>query len=244
MDSENYKKSFEDLKRYKEEESYFHEFISLIRKILYERKTFVKNSDNEALREEFYVFLNEKVREIYQFYKTRDGEKFQLVSDIEFIGCGHTSLVIRIGDCVLKIGKEEGDSARRTYEFPCLIPVFFRKSFKVAEKEYYSLHISPLVDTHSIMEEDVYNSYKSLRDFGYIWNDPKAENIGRITKDMDLGYHYYKKGDLVILDLEDLAFVGEITPDDVLDEISMTAYNGNTYIFEERYMDEKGKSMK
>ena len=42
----------------------------------------------------------------------------------------------------------------------------------------------------------------------------------------------------MIIDLEDFAYVGEFTPDIILDEICYTAYNGNVYKFETRYISE------
>lgn len=245
MDTESYKKSFDSLKQYKDENQYLYELVSLISKILYERNTFVKNSENDSLRAEFYEFLKEKLKEIYEFYKVRSKEDSNISDDIEFIGNGHTSLAFRVGDSVLKIGKGNNISTvDQGHDFPCLIPIFFSKYFKIAEKEYYTLQLSPLVDTNNIDEEEVYGAYKSLRDLGYIWNDPKPENVGRIIKDINFEDHFYNTGDIVIIDLEDLAYVGEITTDEVLEEISMMSYNRKTYIYETRYMAEKGKSMR
>ena len=65
-----------------------------------------------------------------------------------------------------------------------------------------------------------------------------------MMKDLDFNGHHYKKGDVVIIDLEDLAYVGETTSDTILDEISMTAYNGRTYTYETRYIEEKRKAKK
>ena len=71
------------------------------------------------------------------------------------------------------------------------------------------------------------------------WNDPKRENVGRIIQDIEHNGHYYKTGDLVIIDF---AYVGEITPEEVLAEIAWTSYNSKTYEYEMRYIREKEKT--
>ena len=103
------------------------------------------------------------------------------------------------------------------------------------------------MDTKNITLEDVYNAYSNIRNLGYIWNDPKEENVGRIInvegcKIGDKKYlpqYQYKKGDLVVIDLEDIAYVGEETDDIVLTEITYSSYNRNVYRFETRNMEEK-----
>ena len=245
MSEKSYKDLFSSLKQYKDEEQYIYKLTGLIGYILYDRDTFVKNSDNEDSRLEFYEFLKDKIAEIYKFYKSKYSKSSIISEDIQFIGCGHTSLAFRVGDIVLKVSKTKNISQIDKFRmFHCLVPIFFNKSFKIDEKEYYNIQLTPLVDTNNIVEEDIYSAYKSLRDLGYIWNDPKPENIGKIIKDVIFENHLYKTGDIVIIDLEDLAYVGEITPDVVLDEISMMNHNRRTYTYETRYIDEKGKSIK
>ena len=244
MNEKEYKIMFESLKKHEDVDQYLNEFVNLISKILYSRIIFVKNSDNDVLRNSFYRFLKDKIKEIYNSYKDSSSEIKKIFDDIEYIGCGHSSLAIRIGDKVIKVGKEKYDYAlNREYNFDCLIPIFYYNSFKIADNEYYTLEVSPLIDNKNIKEEDVYNVYKNLRDLGYIWNDPKPENVGKIIKDISFKNHLYKKGDIVIIDLQDLAYVGEVTTDEILEEISMVGYNQKTYIYETRYMKEKGRSL-
>lgn len=241
MNIEQYKQMFDYLKQYKDENQYLDELINLINKTLYERDIFVKNSDNDALREEFYKYLKEQIRKVYNSYQG----KTNISEDIEFIGCGRTSLAFRIGDIVIKVEKKNWVHKKdNSFNYQCTIPVLFATNFKIAEKEYYGLQISPLVDTNNILEEEVYSAYKSLRDLGYIWNDPKAENVGKIIKDIDFNEVSYKAGDIVIIDLEDFAYIGEVTPDSVLDEIAYSSYNSKTYEYETRYIDEKSKKIK
>ena len=233
MEEKKYKELFNKLKSIKDKKEYLDELIKLIEQILYERTWFVKNSSNSDLRKKFFDFLKLKIEELSK------------ESDIEFIGCGHTSLAFKIGDIVIKVGKEDNNHMqKRNYSYDCLIPVFFNQYFKVDEKEYYTIQISPLVSIDNITEEELYETYKRLRNYGYIWNDPTFDNVGRIIKDIEFNGHLYKKGDIVILDLEDLAYVGEETPDIVLEEIAIAGYNQKTYVYETRYIEEKKSKKK
>ena len=242
MEEKKYKSLFKELNQYEDEKKYIDELIKLISKILYERTTFVKNSNNDSLRNEFYNKLKEIIKRIYSNYKGRNDLNNNITSTIEYIGCGHTALVFRIGDVVLKIRKESFiQPSKKIYNFSCVIPVFYNKCFEVDRNENYILQITPLVDTNIKDEEEVYNEYKKLRKLGYIWNDPELENIGKIKKDVTVNGITYKKGDYVIIDTEDFAFVGEVTPESILDEIAYTSYNQKTYVYETRYINEKQK---
>ena len=234
-----YNERFNKLKEITNNEEYLNKLISTIKEILYERTSFVKNSDNDSLRNEYFNTILKDT--ISNTYNNLDN-KTNMNTDIEYIGSGHSSLVFRIGDLVFKIEKSSTKTKLDEYDdFTCTIPVLSSDCFKVDEKEFYTTQVTPLVDTNEIEEEEVYEAYKNLRDLGYIWNDPKAENIGRIMHDITINGHEYKKGDIVIIDLEDFAYVGEITPDEVLDEISWSSYNSKTYTYETRHMREKGQ---
>ena len=245
MKNDDYKKLFENLKRFQDKKIYYDEIVNLIRKLLYERTSFVKNSDNNEKRTDFFKLLREKFEELYESYKLRASEKTCINYDIEYIGKGHTSLVFRVGDVALKIGKTDNNyETNRNYDFDFMIPVFYKEKLKIDKKEYYTIYVTPLVDCKNINEEELYESYKKIRDLGYIWNDPTLDNVGRIIKDIKFNNHAYKKSDIVIIDLEDLAYVGEITPDIVLEEIAISGYNQKTYVFEMRYIKEKEETTK
>ena len=144
---------------------------------------------------------------------------------------------------VLKVGKSDSKSRIQFLQgLQPLIPVISYDEEKIDEREYYSIQVSPYVETNNLSEEELYQTYKTLRKTGYIWNDPTPMNTGRFMNDFDYQGHHYHEGDLVIIDLEDLAFVGEEISDDVLDEISISSYNPRTYRYETRYIDEKGKA--
>ena len=209
---------------------YIDGFIFLINKILLERNSFVK-SDKEGNREEFFEIIKAALSELRQ-----NNEK------IDFLAAGHSSLAFKINDKVIKIGKSRIDETKNRKEFSCTIPILRDESYKVSDNEYYTLQVSPYVDVDEITNEELYETYCKLRKEGYIWNDPTKDNVGRMTEDIDYNGYHYSKGDLVILDLEDMAYVGEITPDVVMDEICFSSYNGNVYKFETRYMEEKNKT--
>ena len=232
--SSDYKELFDTLKQYKDNTLFLDEFIKLIGKVLYDRSSFVKNTDNNDKRDEFFALLKDVI-------KNNCNNDLMTDSTI-FIGEGHTSLVFKMGDNVLKIGKPNSRSLIDRYQdFSTLIPVLYHTDFQVGEREYYSIQISPYVETDTFTDEELYNTYKSLRKTGYIWNDPKSENTGRMISDFDYNGYHYNKGDIVIIDLEDLAYVGEDISDEVLEEIAIASYNPNTYRFETRYISEKGK---
>lgn len=226
-----------DVERYRElfsqlnpnDQDYLDYFISVLNQILIGRNVFVQSSDNEEKRLEFYDILRDTLSKMD--YKR-----------IEFIGSGHSSLTFKIDDKVIKIGKSTVDLKKYKKDFPVLIPTLVDECHKIDDKEYYTLQVTPYVDTLDIDKEDVYSVYKKLRDLGYIWNDPTIDNTGRILKDMDYNGHHYKKGDLVIIDLEDIAYVGlEETPDVIMEEIAISSYNPDVYNFETRYAEEKRK---
>ena len=226
-----------DIERYRElfnklnpnDPNYLDYFISVLNQILIGRNVFVQSSNNEEKRLEFYDIL-------------RDTLSAMDYKSIEFIGSGHTSLTFKVDDKVIKIGKSTVDLKKYKKDFPVLIPTFVDECHKIDEKEFYTLQVTPYVDTLDIDKEDVYSTYKRMRDLGYIWNDPTIDNTGRILKDINHNGHHYKKGDLVIIDLEDIAYVGlEETPDEIMEEIAISSYNPDVYKFETRYAEEKRK---
>ena len=243
MSNNNYKEYFDSLKTEKDNDKFLNNFIELLKKTFYERNTFVKNSDNDDKRDEFFNYLKTFIKDSYDSYLARSKNNISLSDYIDYLGCGHTSLVFSIGDNVLKISKlSYSYSFNGINKYDCLIPVLYDKKFKVDEKEYYSITLTPMVKMKDFSDEEIYSLYKRLRINGYIWNDPLKENMGIMDSDFVINDISYKKGDVVIIDLEDLAYVGKSVSDDVLDEISMMSYNRKVYIYETRYIDEMEKS--
>ena len=238
-DADKYREVFNTLNEITDLDKYIDRFIAAISVILSERTMFVDNSSNEEERKQFYKKLKEQVLKLY-----KNNDCIGKPSDnIEFIGTGHTSLAFRIGSDVLKVGKTNTDQRKiKKKKFNCLVPLLVDECYEIDIKEFYTIEVAPLVDTQDISEDELYSAYKALRTQGYIWNDPRPDNVGRIINACEINGIKYNKGDLVIIDLEDIAYVGEITSDEVLEEISITSYNRRTYTYETRYIEERAKS--
>ena len=237
MNEKEYIERFNLLAQYQDENEYIEELVKLIRTIHYERTNFVKNSDNDGARDEFFNFLKQEIIEVYKTYKEYSNSTNEIYKDIEFVGCGRTTVAIRIGDNVLKVGKSR--TKNNIYEYQCLIPVYYSYDQEITSDEYYSIQLNPLVDTKNITDEDTYEAYRKLRKLGYIWNDPAPKNVGRIIRTMNYLDNVYEEGEIVIIDLEDFCYVGEITPEEVIDELAFENYNQKAYVYEMRYIEEQ-----
>ena len=242
ISEEEHRKIFSSLSKYKDVDEYVEKLVELIRTIHYERTFFVKNSDNEKARDEFFDFLKKEFVEIYNTYKKYSNDNSEIGNIIEFVGEGRTTLAFRIGDNVLKIGKSR--IKNHYYEYQCLIPVYFSYYQEISSNEGYSIELTPLVDTKDLTDEDTYEAYKKMRSLGYIWNDAAPNNIGKIIKTIECHNIVYEKGDIVIVDLEDFAYVGEVTPEEVIDELAFFSYNHKAYVYEMRYIEEQEKKNK
>lgn len=238
------RKIFEELKDFTDDkEKYISETIN--------KTIFILTSKNEELDQEKLESLANHMKwvlkELYEDYLERSGSKKNIAEDIEYVGAGFTCITFRVGDNVIKIGRSEHALSPRKLDSKYQVPIYVSESHEIGDKIHLRLEIAPYVDTRDIAYEDVYEAYSNVRNLGYIWNDPKEENIGRIInvegcKIGDKKYlpkHQYKKGDLVLIDLDDIAYVGEETSDIILEEISYMSYNRNVYVFETRYIEEK-----
>lgn len=170
------------------------------------------------------------------------------VLDIEVIGKGNFSNILRIGSKVVKIG-----SRRSIERFPnnsYINAMLLRYKINISKKLSLFIEVNELVDTNIIVtEEDLYQLYKKMRNLGLIWTDVKGENVGRLIRDnriywkedlivndeglgLDkfIGNKVLKRGDLVILD-NDLIFK---------EDSSNIIMNNRCRRLEERYKSEKG----
>ena len=145
--------------------------------------------------------------------------------NIRYLNEGAFSKVYQIGDKVLKIGiRRETFSIRNCKYF--LKPLY---RAQIMNKEnidlLFTFEITEYVDTTSISYENTYQMYKKLREAGFVWTDPKEDNIGRLLKDNKVYYEGFGKVDKnstgYIDDNEEVLKAGELV---VID---------NDYIFEE-----------
>lgn len=232
-----------------DKEKYINEMANKVVLLVIERRKSKKEEiDNEKIKS-ILKYTRWLLKQLYDDYVSRSQSKNSIIEDIEYIGSGYKSIALRVGDNVLKLGKHDYKYTGKQLDTKYQIPTYIKDRYEIGEKIYLEVQVAPYVDIKNITLENVYETYSNIRDLGYIWNDPKEDNMGRIInvggcKIGDKTYlpkHQYNKGDIVILDLEDIAYVGEETSDLILDEISMMSYNRNVYNFETRKMEEKSQ---
>lgn len=189
--------------------------------------------------------------EIYEDYLKRTGSVNDLANIIEYVGSGHSSLAFRIGDNVIKIGNAPFGSLPSLIDSNDFVPVYFKKVYTIGINVHFKVEVNPYVNKVSLNDEELYNVYASIRDQGFIWNDPKSDNIGSIINtegcmidgEMRKPTKEYVPGQLVVFDLEDMAFVGEETPEVILTGFSYHSYNPNVYTFETRWIKEREEQL-
>jgi hypothetical protein len=203
--------------------------------------------------DDYSNYIKDIIEEIYDDYIERSKRENNIFEDIVFVDYGFTTITFKVGDNVIKLGKSDHDFSPIKFDTIYKVPTYIREGYNVGDNIYFRVEVSLYVDTTNITYEDSYEAYKNIRKLGYIWNDPKEENIGRIINASGckikgkryLPKYQYNKGDLVIIDLEDIAYVGSVTSDIIMDEITYSSYNSNVYIFENRYIEElKNKIIK
>lgn len=103
------------------------------------------------------------------------------ISELEYIGTGSLTSVYKLGNKVIKFGKNRLTD-KIPYHKRILQPLIRRKVLSGFRSLYIEIseYIQP---DNSITDEDAYLIYKELRDDGIIWLDAKRENLGRLEKD-------------------------------------------------------------
>lgn len=103
------------------------------------------------------------------------------ISELEYIGTGTFTNVYKLGNKVIKFGKNRLTD-KIPYHRRILQPLIRRKISSDFRNLYIEIseYIQP---DNSITDEDAYLIYKELRDDGIIWLDAKKENLGRLEKD-------------------------------------------------------------
>jgi hypothetical protein len=143
------------------------------------------------------------------------------ISDLEYVEKGTLTDVYKLGNKVVKFGKN-----RLTDKIPYhrrILQPLIRRRVLLGFKDLY-IEISEYIQPdNTITDEEAYLIYKELRDDGIIWLDAKRENLGRLEKDNIVHFNeplYVKnetvgyipetikqdnplnKGDLVIIDTD------------------------------------------
>lgn len=176
------------------------------------------------------------------------------IADLEYIGKGTLTDVYKIGNKVVKFGKNRLTD-KIPYHRRILQPLIRRRLLRGFKDLYIEIseYIPP---DNTITDEDAYLIYKELREDGIIWLDAKRENLGRLEKS-NLAYFneplYIKnetvgyipetikkdnplnKGDLVIIDT-DFLFREQDFDEGLLDSHINTDFYK---ICEQRYQEEK-----
>lgn len=176
------------------------------------------------------------------------------ISDIEYIATGTFTDVYKLGNKVIKFGKNRLTD-KIPYHKRILQPLIRRKVSSGINDLY--IEISEYVQTdNSITDDDAYLIYKELRNDGIIWIDAKRENLGRLEKDniAHFNEHLYvknetvgyipetlygneplQKGDLVIIDTDFLFREDDFDVTHLDSRINTEFYR----VCEQRYQEEK-----
>lgn len=103
------------------------------------------------------------------------------ISALEYIGTGTLANVYKLGNKVIKFGKNRLTD-KIPYHRRILQPLIRRKVLSGFRDLY--IEISEYIQPDNLItDEDAYLIYKELRDDGIIWLDAKRENLGRLEKD-------------------------------------------------------------
>lgn len=254
-------------------------FLSTKNKI---EKDLVKNRDGffkEKNQEILDKFLTENKKEYIEFLffrsdkeKTKEEEiSIDLVlelieeilehenlkyKDIQHIGGGAFSEIIKIGTKIIKVGKK-----RHNYEIPydkAILQPIIRVDLSKISNIDTTIEVMENVDTNFfISKEELYNFYVTLRERGIIFADIKAQNLGILLKDNKVNWNkkisldnenkgikntyeeeVLKKGELVILDT-DYLYTEEALPKIMAKEGMMCWGSEEAFEFEEKYQKSK-----
>ena len=167
------------------------------------------------------------------------------IEDIEHKGSGAFSNTYKIGNLILKSGIKIN---KKMPYHPRFLSPFLRK-------EMIDKYVKPALE---LSKEEVYEIYKELREDGIIWIDPRAANLGILLEDNDtkikgetievkeesigftskIKHKTYKKGDIVIFDVDTAVYEEDFKLEDYDLLIDLRAYNE----METRYQKEKTRS--
>jgi hypothetical protein len=154
------------------------------------------------------------------------------ISDLEYVGKGTLTDVYKLGNKVVKFGKNRLTD-KIPYHRRILQPLIRRRVLRGFKDLYIEIseYIQP---DNTITDEDAYLIYKELRDDGIIWLDAKRENLGRLEKDNIVHFNepLYVKNETV-------GYISEtIKKDNPLDKGDLVIIDTD-FLFREQDFDEK-----
>lgn len=172
--------------------------------------------------------------------------------DIKKIGAGNFSDVYKIGNKVIKIGKQR--KKFNVENSKLFLQPIYRSSIKSGKdsRQLLCIEITDLIDTKNVNYENLYQVYKTLRNLGYIWVDCRMNNIGRILKDSKVSFNNKKSteilkvGDIVILDSDYIYSEEEFSKLDKRNNEKLNNINNYNLLknLEMRYQNEQTSSYK
>ena len=139
------------------------------------------------------------------------------LQDVTFLSKGFTSIILKVNDKVIKIGKK-----RITFKVPfskyLLQPYHREELYDTSSQPFATIEIQDFCSTNDITDEEFKDFVKKVADSGIVWLDASKENVFRLLKDdkrkvypFEDGFtysnvkvisDYSKAGDLVIGDTD------------------------------------------
>lgn len=208
-------------------------------------KDILDNVKSKLLEYTCYIFCT-----FYDAYKKSSKEKCDIHELLSYLDHGFFSYAFKMGEYVIKIGLIDTNQPFKEVDSLSTLNNIFHDRVVITSNLSFMISIAPYAKRRFFSTEEEYEVYRNLRSDGFIWNDPKEENIGILGEDRTIFYdgvlHHslkdgQKPGDKVIFDLDDISSVRGVSQeglDIIYDEICFNSYNKNTYIFETRYRQE------
>lgn len=179
---------------------------------------------------------------------------------IHYINGGCYTKVFQIGKYVLKIGRNKFYSIDSNINSSYLIQPVFYKEFLANN---LCIEIMPYVDLNHVTKEDSYEMYSKNRDEGFLWVDPKPQNMGILLYDTEnlfpdstplgrkfLGiwpFKVQKTGQKVIIDLDFYFDFRRLSLKEREEQIRIYLqkyFDGWNVFYEEQYQQQKQKVKK
>lgn len=189
---------------------------SLYNYIVKKYKVFNEETIIEFFKNDFYSNrLNlrlEDIKSIIKVIKDLIDKQNIKIEDILFLGSGQNFASFKIGNVVLKIGKNMDVE----YSEFRLNPLYEKNL-----EDGISLYVSQYANSKKITHDDVLDMYIKIKDAGGIWLDPKENNLGVVETVVDSSRLFNIDVDInnnepYIIDYGDIIFLDEENKDDYI----------------------------